>query len=495
MEDSPVVLEPNTTELTAWAAELLARHAAEPVRPDRRRADDTPETTLALAEVVRAGVTDAATARFSEPDRQRMRDLLLSGDEHTWPLVDGTYLADLPAVVRDWTSEAEVLLGEDRHAFAIQVCVAILERLRRAATADELAMNELWRDFTAETRLAEDRPSNDGTGGGETQYAATFHSVDTVVQAGSITEYHFHAGGIPDPRHVSPLDESDRGEPRRLNRRVLRIGALIIVAVTAAVVMVMLLPRDEDPQSPSGEQVDTTGSEDTDPRDQSPTSAEAAAMAYLRYGSIEEPDRTESVLCEGASPAVSPADLAEIRDDYADELGGITGIDVSSNTPVTAEDGILVEARVTYISTGVQRHENLTVTVQELGDEFCVSDAAQSDQTDPSSSASNPEDIAAHFVGSDPEEAQELQCATYAGLTPDEVNQAISDWESQNGEGYAYVSTVVPAAEAGPDVATVFDVELVLQGDFAREAFTFVVTVEGNCVASMEGGEGLISSD
>jgi hypothetical protein len=241
-----------------------------------------------------------------------------------------------------------------------------------------------------------------------------------------------------------------------------------------------------------------------DPRDEPATSESNAAWRYLRYGSDEDLDRAEATLCEDASPEVTPSDLDAIRQSYEDALGGITRIDLETQDPVALAEGSSVVGRVSYIYEGSQRHEEFQVTVQEGDGAFCVSDAVQMQsegETPSTGDGSEPavdlEVLATtfltHVVGNrDPLTAATSQCDSYTGITPEELDQAIADWAAQNDMTTGFVS--VDLADSPESSVTMFDAEVSLQGDLRQDTFAFQVGVQGDCVTSLEGGDGLMDS-
>lgn len=243
--------------------------------------------------------------------------------------------------------------------------------------------------------------------------------------------------------------------------------------------------------------------ENQDPRDQPATDADGAALRYLRYGSSEDLERAEDALCDGASPELTPEDLDAIRQSYADQLGGITDVDPEVGDPVPTSDGISLAAQVFYISQGSQRVEDFLVTVQESDGIYCVSNVTQPGAEEepssggPTGSPVDPEALASEFmtniVGNrNVQAAEAIQCSTYEGISPQDLDAAIEEWASDNGNPTGVVS--VDPAESNESSATVFTAEVLLDGDVNRETFTFQVGVQGDCIASLEGGEGLMDS-
>jgi hypothetical protein len=241
--------------------------------------------------------------------------------------------------------------------------------------------------------------------------------------------------------------------------------------------------------------------ENQDPRDQAATDAEGAAWSYLRYGSNEDLDRAEAALCEDASPDLSPNDLDAIRQSYADQLGGITRVDVETGDPVPTTDGIAIAGTVSYISEGTQRHEEFVVTVQENDGTYCVSDTTKpEEEPEPSSGGDgttseevDPQTLATDFLRAvvmdrDPDSAETLQCTAYSGTTAQDLDAAIAEWVSVNGVTTGYLNGISPT-ESSPSA---FEVEVVLQGELNQESFTFEIEVQEGCVASLQGGDNLM---
>lgn len=239
--------------------------------------------------------------------------------------------------------------------------------------------------------------------------------------------------------------------------------------------------------------------ENQDPRDADATDAEGAALRYLRYGSNEDLDRAESALCEDASPEFSPDDLNAMRQSYAEELGGITDIDVRTGDPVPSTDGIGVAGTVSFISQGNRRQEDFLVTVQESDGVYCVSNAALLEGEEPTEpeatgEAPDPEEVATEFMRAfvgddrDPQAAIALQCpsGSYTGITPTELDAAITAWETTE----SFLSGIEPA-ESSETSITAFTVEVTLSRELEQQDFSFAVGVQGDCVSSLEGGDGL----
>ncbi|GAA1660919.1 hypothetical protein GCM10009830_02520 [Glycomyces endophyticus] len=248
-----------------------------------------------------------------------------------------------------------------------------------------------------------------------------------------------------------------------------------------------------------------SGSEENqDPRDEAATDAEGAALRYLRYGSNEDPERAEDALCEDASPELSPSDLDAIRQSYADELGGITDIDLQTGDPVPSSEGISIAGTVSYIYQGRQRHEEFLVTVQEHDGTYCVSDAASVEETsepsfEPSSDSSStseevdPQTVATDFLRAvvmdrDPAFAETLQCESFTTITAQDLDEAIAEWVTVNGVTTGFLNDISPLENATGG----FEAEIVLQGELNQETFTFEIEVQQGCVASLEGGDDLM---
>lgn len=155
--------DPISSALAAWAAKKLADTALGTARRKRLRDNDDPQVRRSLLVVVRAGVDDALERIFPSDTEQQyhVRALLLERDEDDLPLVDGTYPADLPAAVQEWVFWIESPPSDDGgpettpedHPFTVELSIAILNRLRHAATRGEQVLANLWMDFKTHTGL------------------------------------------------------------------------------------------------------------------------------------------------------------------------------------------------------------------------------------------------------------------------------------------------------------------------------------------------------
>ncbi|MDN3241315.1 hypothetical protein [Glycomyces tritici] len=242
--------------------------------------------------------------------------------------------------------------------------------------------------------------------------------------------------------------------------------------------------------------------ENVDPRDEAATDAIGAALRYLSNGSNEDPERANAALCEDASPEVTTSDLDDIRQTHADDLGGITRVDLDAGDAVPTTDGIGVGITVFYIYDGKQQFEDFVVTVQEDDGTFCVSDAVlaaveeEPSSDDATGEAVDPQALATDFlrtivVEREPATAADFQCGSYTGVTPQDLDTAITEWAVSNGETTAFLNGAEPAETSGTSITNI-EVEVSLEGDLNNETFVFVVAVQGDCVASLAGGEGLI---
>jgi hypothetical protein len=290
---------------------------------------------------------------------------------------------------------------------------------------------------------------------------------------------------------VNEADEAEFADPPRKWGRVglLAGGWAIVLALGATVAPGFAASGDED---------------NVDARDQAATDAEGAALRYLRFGSDQDLDRAEAALCEEASPELTPSGLDGIRQSYDQELGGIERVDVAAGDPVPSTDGISIAGTVSYIYEGNQRHEDFLVTVQENDGTYCVSNAAPVQEEEPSTSADDgttseavdPQELAADFlrtivIDREPQTAAASQCSSFTGITAEDLDAAIAEWSTTNGSTTGYLNSLEPADSSESSI-TMFDVEVRLDGELNIETFAFVLGVQGNCVASMEGGEGLI---
>ncbi|WP_143014910.1 hypothetical protein [Glycomyces harbinensis] len=292
------------------------------------------------------------------------------------------------------------------------------------------------------------------------------------------------------------MDEAEAAEFADPPRKWPRVGAMagawaIVLALGASVAPGFAASGSE---------------ENDDPRDEPATDAKGATWSYLRYGSNGDTDLAEAALCGDASPELTPADLDAIRQGYADELGGISDVDVETGDPTATADGISVVGTVSFISQSNKRDEEFTVTVQERDGSFCVSNATQPDDESeqPSIDESaepgvDPEVLATDFLRSvvlerNPMAATAMQCDSYSGITAQALDQAMIDWAAPDENPSGYLNAIDPI-ESGDDAVALFEVEAVIEGNLTEETFTFQIGVQDDCVASLEGGEGLIAAD
>ncbi|GAB3994216.1 hypothetical protein GCM10029992_07980 [Glycomyces albus] len=165
VKDIPVMPDPITTALTAWVSKKLADSTAAAVRRRRLHGRDAPEVHRALVDVVKLGLNDALEVTFAgDASRQdHVRALLYERDQSEWPLLDGTYPIDLPAAVAEWIAWIEAPPGGDvrsdtigtDHPFVARLCVAILQRIRHAATRGDRILADLWHDLNLEFATVE----------------------------------------------------------------------------------------------------------------------------------------------------------------------------------------------------------------------------------------------------------------------------------------------------------------------------------------------------
>jgi hypothetical protein len=290
---------------------------------------------------------------------------------------------------------------------------------------------------------------------------------------------------------VVAVDEPENNEFADPPRKWGRVGILVAAWAAALALGAWVAPGFAASGNP----------ENQDPRDEAASSAKNATNRYLRWGSDLDTDRAEAALCDDASPEVTPSDLDAIRQAYDDELHGITRIDATTGDPVSGSDGITVTGTVSYISDAKPVYEDFVVTVQEHDGEYCVSNAVRVQDDEPTSDDStgeavDPETLATEFMRSivkdrNPEAASTSQCDSFTGITPGELDSAITEWASTNGQTTAYVNGIDPTESSETSVTT-FDVDVTLDGGLNVETFAFTVGVQENCVASLAGGDGLL---
>jgi hypothetical protein len=166
-------------------------------------------------------------------------------------------------------------------------------------------------------------------------------------------------------------------------------------------------------------------------------------------------------------------------------------------------EGSSVAVTASYVYQGTQRSEDFIVTVQESDGAYCVSNAVQVASEEPSSGDGtdqtvDPQTLATDFLRStvverNPSTAASFQCEadSFTGITAQDLDAAISEWAVLNGETTAFLNGIDPAESTETSV-TSFIAEVSLQGDLKQETYTFTVGVQGDCISSLEGGEGLI---
>jgi hypothetical protein len=141
------------------------------------------------------------------------------------------------------------------------------------------------------------------------------------------------------------------------------------------------------------------------------------------------------------------------------------------------------------------------VTVQENDGTFCVTNTVQAQDEEPSSAgttgeAVDPQSLAADYlraivVDREPQAASALQCSSFSGIGAEDFDAAVADWSTTNGSTTGYLNSLEPAKSTESSI-TMFDAEVKLDGELNIETFAFQLGVQSDCVASLEGGDGLI---
>jgi len=289
---------------------------------------------------------------------------------------------------------------------------------------------------------------------------------------------------------VVAVDETENNEFADPPRKWGRVGVMAVAWVAALALGAWAAPGIAASGNP----------ENVDPRDEAASSAKNAAWRYLRYGSNQDLERAEATLCEGASPELTPSDLDTIRQAYDEELGGMTRVDLETSDPVPSEDGSIVSGTVSYIHEATQRFEDFVVTVQEEDGAYCVSNTVRVDDEDPGSGDGtgeiiDPETVAADFMRAivvDREPTAASKCAGFAGdISPEDLDGAITEWATANGETTAFIDTIEPA-ESSETSVTAFNFDISLKAALNQETFSFTVAVQEGCVIKLSGGDGLM---
>jgi hypothetical protein len=203
---APAVVDPVTTALTSWVARQFAQTTVAAIRRQRQRDHDAAPVRAALLEAVRLGVHDALADAFPDDIEQQnlVRALLFERGSDEWPLVDGGYPADLPGSVRDWVGWIESPPSEDGHPelidadhqFVVQLCVAILGRVRREALRGNQVLSAMWLEFKAESGIDDATASHTARGKSNGPGSVTWFegSVGNIVQAQHIDTVHANHG-------------------------------------------------------------------------------------------------------------------------------------------------------------------------------------------------------------------------------------------------------------------------------------------------------------
>ncbi|GAB3656017.1 hypothetical protein [Glycomyces tarimensis] len=311
-----------------------------------------------------------------------------------------------------------------------------------------------------------------GTGGRAERVVPGFGTV-VIVGKGSKRAY-----------KVVPVDgdEPAFGDPPRNWGRVASMAGVWAIVLLAGAWMA--------PSFASG------GNEgDTDARDQPATDEINAASRYLRFGSDGDTERVEAVLCDGAAPETGASDLVDLRESYEGELGTYPEVEVDTQTPIASPDGYEVDATVSYISGDGIREESFTVTILLNGGDYCVAEAVRHIEDDPSGGPGELDlDILRFIVWDrDPDAATATQCSDYTGPSAQKLLDAVEAWESANGEGTSYAVPIGSEARATPNAVTTFPYEVVMDGEGTDQTFNFEVTISGECVLEVSGGEDLLA--
>ncbi|GAA2269523.1 hypothetical protein GCM10009853_023880 [Glycomyces scopariae] len=291
---------------------------------------------------------------------------------------------------------------------------------------------------------------------------------------------------------VVPVDDPETAKYADPPRKWPRVGAMAAVWAVVLGLGAWIAPAFAASGSEQNE----------DSRDQAAIDATGAALRYIENSTKSNFERADAALCEDSSPALTPEALEAISMSFSEELGNITRYDFSADDPVQGAEGISVPVTVTYLFLGAQRYGDFLVTVQEGEGVFCVSDTIRTGGDEPSDSETgtteadvDTEALAAEFLTNivanrRPDDAKALQCENYEGVTAQELDTAVQAWTSQYGETIAAVS-VDPADSE--DSIEMFDAKVILDGDTSRDTYEFKIGVQGDCIASLDGGDELLN--
>ena len=284
-------------------------------------------------------------------------------------------------------------------------------------------------------------------------------------------------------RVVPVDDEPDFGDPPRNWGRVASMAGVWAVLLFGGFLVA--------PGFASG-----GGEEETRARDQPATDEINAASRYLRFGSDGDTERAAEVLCDDAVPEVTAAELVDLRVSYEEELGSYPEIEVSTEIPVASADGYEINVTTSYISGEDIRRETFTITVRTSGEGYCVQEVIRHVKNGPGGQEGDMDLDFLRFIVWDRDlgAATNIQCSEYSGPSAKTLLAAVEAWESKYGaDGTSYAAPIGTEAHAIPGAVAEFPYEIVMSGGAFKETFDFSVTISGDCVLEVTGGESLLA--
>lgn len=278
-------------------------------------------------------------------------------------------------------------------------------------------------------------------------------------------------------------DEPIFGDPPRNWRRATLLVAVWAVALAGGALMV--------PSFASG-----VAEAERPARDQESLDAISAARRYLVGGTSEDLKHAERQLCTDAEPEVTPNDLDDLRQSFS-EGRGVTDVEVTTEDPTDVDGQPTVLVTVKIVSKSNQVYHYFNVATREDDGIFCVLNAVEAE---PEGAPEVEDDwqvatdyLNVIFQDRKPTLAGEFQCEDFSGADLQELDDAISDWITENGEPTRILE---PADLEGKETeaGVAFSYSVIFDGDLSDESFSFEVTVKDGCITELAGDTALLGS-
>ncbi|MFC4337064.1 hypothetical protein [Salininema proteolyticum] len=235
--------------------------------------------------------------------------------------------------------------------------------------------------------------------------------------------------------------------------------------------------------------------EDKPVTEQAPKSPSVAAYRYLKFGTLGQTDSV--AVCEGSDPDVSIGDLQNLAADFEEKYGKSPFPEVEV-VDDSESDGRHIADRVLRLENGASEKYEMTVTVKEAENGFCVENAeygnGSTEGGDPGATV-EPDKLAVDYLtrlywDRSVSDAAELQCdGEYEGVDAQELVDAITA-QVENKEASSLAGS---GFEVNGGTATVSrDLEIQEGAQVRTESFTVGIDMASSCVVSLQGGEGLL---